>query len=204
VELILIRHAEPEEQVVVGGGADPELTGLGRAQARALASCPSLGPLDLIVQSPARRAIATASPVAERHGLTPVTVQELAEWDWGAEDYVPVEIMRAADDPRWRNMVRGEAYDGVDVPAFRRRVLTAMGDLARDNPGRRVLVVCHAGVINTYTGDVVGADKLLWFHPAYTSRSRVAVARDGRRGILSINEAPHLIGLELASLAAAG
>jgi broad specificity phosphatase PhoE len=205
MELILVRHAEPVAHVVAAGNADPGLTPVGVAQAQALADSPALGHVDLIVQSPARRAMETARPIAEQRGLNPVTVDALVEWDWGSADYIPVEAMRAANDPRWQRMVRGEPYDGVDVPAFRRRVLTAIGDVVAANPGRRrVLVVCHAGVINAYTGDVVGTDMLLWFHPAYTSFCRVAAARDGRRGILSINETPHLLGVELATAAVAG
>lgn len=205
MELILVRHAEPAELVAADGHADPGLTPLGVAQAQALADSPALGRVDLIVQSPARRAVQTAHPIAAQRDLTPVTVDDLVEWDWGAADYVPVEVMRAANDPRWQNVIRGEAYDGVDVPAFRRRILSAIGKIVAANPGsRRVLVVCHAGVINAYTGDVLGAKSLLWFHPAYSSFCRVAAARDGRRGILSINETPHLIGVKLATPAAAG
>jgi broad specificity phosphatase PhoE len=104
--------------------------------------------------------------------------------------------MRRVNDPRWQQVIRGEPYGDVDVPAFRRRVLDAIGGLVAAHPGpQRVLVVCHAGVINSYIGDVIGSRTVIWFHPAYTSFSRVAAARGGRRGILSLNETPHLVAL---------
>ncbi len=55
-----------------------------------------------------------------------------------------------------------------------------------------MLVVCHGGVINTYTADVLGLGAMLFFEPAYTSISRVLVSRDGARSLLSLNETGHL------------
>lgn len=202
MEFVIIRHAEPTALRVESGAADPGLTPLGKAQAEALASCPALDGVGLVVQSPSRRAIETARPVAERFGLDPVTVPELTEFDHGDAEYVPVEHLRKLRDERWDAMVRGEAYGNVDVPAFRARVTEAFAALAAVHPGpRRVVVVAHAGVINAYIGDVIGVEKLLWFAPAYSSISRVAAARDGRRGILSLNETPHLLGLDRATSA---
>lgn len=187
---------------VESGAADPGLTPLGQAQAAALAMCAALDNVAVVVQSPSRRAIETARPIAERFGLDPVTVPELTEFDHGDAEYVPVEHLRKLRDGRWDAMVRGEAYGNVDVPAFRARVTEAFAVLAAAHPGpRRVVVVAHAGVINAYTGDVIGMEKLLWFAPAYSSISRVAAARDGRRGILSLNETPHLLGLDRATTA---
>jgi 2,3-bisphosphoglycerate-dependent phosphoglycerate mutase len=196
MEFLIVRHAEPVAMRVESGAADPALTMLGRAQADALAACPALGRLDVVAQSPSRRAVETARPIAERFGIEPVSVPGLAEFDHGQPEYVPVEQLRALRDERWDAMMRGEAYGEVDVPAFRARVTDAFAALAAANPGqRRVVVVCHSGVINAYIGDVIGMEKLLWFAPAYSSISRVAAARDGRRGILSLNETPHLLGL---------
>lgn len=200
MEFVIVRHAEPSAMRVESGAADPGLTSLGRAQAQALADCPALDAVDVIVQSPSRRATETARPIAERLGIDPVTVPGLAEFDHGQAEYVPVEQLRELRDGRWDAMVRGEAYGEVDVPAFRARVQQSFAELAAANPGRRrVVVVCHSGVINAYTGGVIGMEKLLWFAPAYSSFSRVAAARDGRRGIVSLNETPHLLGLDHAT-----
>jgi broad specificity phosphatase PhoE len=197
VELILIRHAKPEAATVRRGRADPGLTELGQAQAKALAASPGLGPIDLIVQSPARRAIETARPLAQRLGLDPVTLPDLAEWDWGSEDYTPVEALREADDHRWQTLMRGELYGDVDTPAFRRRVLGVFGRLvAGALDDQRVAAICHGGVINAYLGDVIGMEALLWCHPRYASFSRVSVARDGRRTLISLNEMAHVVASE--------
>jgi probable phosphoglycerate mutase len=54
------------------------------------------------------------------------------------------------------------------------------------------VVVCHGGVINTYTGAILGLDRMLWFEPNYTSITRVLVHRGGQRSIVTLNETPHL------------
>jgi 2,3-bisphosphoglycerate-dependent phosphoglycerate mutase len=55
-----------------------------------------------------------------------------------------------------------------------------------------VAVVCHGGVINAYTGHVLGIAEPLFFLPAYTSISRVFASSAGVRSIGSLNEASHL------------
>jgi broad specificity phosphatase PhoE len=204
MEFIVVRHAEPEAITVIEGSADPGLTALGRAQAEALARCSGLGHIDLIVQSPARRAIETAAPLAASRGLTPITLAGLAELDWGAKDYTPVETMRATNDPRWQAAaLRGEGWG--DASSFRARVVETFTELALANPGAtRIAAVCHNGVLNAWIGEVIGMQPLFWLHAAYTSYSRVAVARDGRRGILSLNETPHLLALQQPAGVSAG
>ena len=58
--------------------------------------------------------------------------------------------------------------------------------------GQRVVVVTHGGVINVFLAHVLGIDQLLWFHPEYTSVSRVHAARTGERSVATVNETAHL------------
>ena len=63
------------------------------------------------------------------------------------------------------------------------------------HPGQRVAVVCHGGVINAYTGHVLGVDNPLFFLPEYTSITRVFAASSGERSIHTLNEFAHLRGM---------
>jgi probable phosphoglycerate mutase len=56
------------------------------------------------------------------------------------------------------------------------------------------VIVCHGGVINTYTGDVIGlsTDRTLWFSPDYAGISNIKVSSSGIRSIASLNETAHL------------
>jgi broad specificity phosphatase PhoE len=193
MELILVRHARPERHVVAEGSADPGLHPSGVAGAAALAAWLATEPVDVIAQSPARRAVETAAPLARRRGLTPVTVPDLAEFDAGSSSYIPVEEMRATCDPRWLALRDGRLYGTVDGPdSFRRRVVAAIEELVQANPARKVVVVCHGGVINAYAGHVLGITKPLWFAPAYAGVTRILAARTGRRAVASLNETAHL------------
>ena len=57
---------------------------------------------------------------------------------------------------------------------------------------RRVVAVCHGGVINVALASVLGLDQPLWFDPGYTSISRMAASRTGIRSVSSLNETAHL------------
>jgi 2,3-bisphosphoglycerate-dependent phosphoglycerate mutase len=190
MELLLIRHALPVriDEGVFDGPADPMLAPTGHAQATALAEWLADEEIDAIWCSPMRRARETAAPLSERLGL-PITVDEgIAEYDRESLSYIPVEELKAANDPRWYQVPeQPEHFRGVVVEAVERIVAA--------HPRQRVAVVCHGGVINVYTGHVLGIDDPLFFLPAYTSISRVLAASTGERSIVTLNEAAHLRNL---------
>jgi probable phosphoglycerate mutase len=199
MELLLVRHAEPVRVAPGESGGDPvdpRLTGAGRDQARRLADWYATERLDHVVSSPLRRALETATPLAARHGLEPEVVDGLVEYDANADHYIPVEELRETRDERWVAMVEGrwEEYGGEAPDAFRARIVPTVDAVVGRFPGARVAVVCHGGVINVYTGHVLGLARHLWFEPAYTSVTRVAASRRGDRSLLSLNETAHLVG----------
>ncbi len=188
-----MRHARPERIERPGSGvaADPGLSEAGRRQAEALAArlraeVDAGRPLDAVWTSPLRRARETAGPLGAALGLDVEVGDDLAEFDRHADSYVPLEDLKAAGDPRWR---AGPA----DPEAFRRSAVAAVEAVVAAHPRQRVVLVGHGGVINAYTGWVLGQRELLFFWPEYTSISRVLAAGDGRRGIGSLNEAGHLL-----------
>jgi broad specificity phosphatase PhoE len=199
MELLLIRHALPVRRELVTGAADPELSPAGKAQAGHLADYLATERLDAVYSSPLRRAVETGGPVAARHGLDPVIVDDVAEWDRMASEYVPVEELKAADDPRWRALVAGVWTSDESPAQFRARVLAAIERLVGSHAGGRIAVVCHGGVINTYLAAVLDLDPKRpgFFYPNYTSIHRVMAAGTGERSILTINETSHLRGTGL-------
>lgn len=198
MELLLIRHALPVRREMTDGPADPELSEAGTAQARHLATYLSDEPLDAIYSSPLRRARETASPVALSRDMGVGVVDGVAEWDQHATEYVPVEELKAADDPRWRAMLQGEWDSDESRDEFRGRVLDALEELIAAHRGQRIAVVCHGGVINTYLAHVLGIDDAVgFFYPNYTSIHRVAAAGSGERSVITLNETSHLRGTGL-------
>lgn len=194
MELLLIRHGLPVRRELEAGAADPELSEAGRLQAEHLAAYLSSERLDAVYASPLRRAHQTAEPVARDQGREIVLVDEVAEWDRNSNEYVPVEELKAANDPRWQAMLRGEWTVHEESPEeFRARVVDALEVLIAKHTGDRIAVVCHGGVINGYLSHILGlANPQGFFYPNYTSIHRVAAARSGERSIVTVNETSHL------------
>jgi 2,3-bisphosphoglycerate-dependent phosphoglycerate mutase len=195
MELLLVRHALPVRRELEVGAADPELSDEGRQQAALLADYLGAERLDAIYASPLRRARQTAQPVADVAGLEVTLEDEVAEWDRHSNEYVPIEELKANDDPRWQALVRGEWTSHDESPEqFAARTVGALERIIAEHRGERIAVVCHGGVINGYLAHVLGLGEHSFFYPNYTSIHRVAAAGTGERSIVTVNETPHLRG----------
>lgn len=200
MELVLVRHALPVriDATPDGAPADPELSPRGWEQAERLVEALTLDGVDALYTSPSRRARETATPLERALGRTAEVDDGLAEFDSGDSSYVPVEELKAAGDPRWTALVHGDLYShDVDPVAFRARVVEAVERIAARHPGGRVVLFSHAGAINAAAGAVLGQERTIWFAPDYCSINRIAAARDGRRGVVSLNETGHVRDLLL-------
>jgi 2,3-bisphosphoglycerate-dependent phosphoglycerate mutase len=209
MELLLIRHALPERiQTKDGSPADPPLSAIGRAQAERLAHWlaadasfaqraegerrPS-GVIGAIYSSPMRRARETAEPIARAIGAEIEIDPGLVEMDHLSEVYVPLEQLKAEDYPRWQALIQqGGLYAGVDLAAFRYNVVTSVERAIAANPGGRVAIVCHGGVINAWAGHVLGIADPFFLDVAYTGVSRFLAASTGERSVRSLNETAHM------------
>jgi 2,3-bisphosphoglycerate-dependent phosphoglycerate mutase len=194
MELLLIRHALPVRREIESGAADPELSEDGRAQAAHLAQYLSTEALDAVYASPMRRAQQTAEPLARSQGKEIVLIDDVAEWDRNSNEYVPVEELKAANDPRWQAMLSGDWNTHEEsTEQFSARVVGAIETLIDAHGGDRIAVVCHGGVINSYLAHVLGVtQRQSFFYPNYTSIHRIAAARGGERTIITVNETAHL------------
>jgi probable phosphoglycerate mutase len=200
MELLLVRHALPVRRELEIGHADPELSANGHAQAAHLAEyLAAEAPLDALYASPLKRARQTAAPIAERFGLELMVEDAVAEWDRHSNEYVPIEELKATDDPRWQALLRGEWTSHDETPEqFTERVVGAIEAMVARHRSQRIAVVCHGGVINSYLAHVLGlSGSQTFFYPNYTSIHRVAAAATGERSIVTINETAHLRGTGL-------
>lgn len=196
---MLIRHGLPVRRELSEGIADPELAAAGHEQARHLVSYLSNESIDAIYSSPLRRAHQTADALAAARHLGITTIDDVAEWDRNSRAYVPVEELKATNDPRWQAMMSGDWSAHDESPAeFSARVVPALETLVDAHSGHRVAVVCHGGVINAYLLHILGLPVGRgFFYPNYTSIHRVAASRNGHRSVVTINETSHLRGTGL-------
>ena len=194
MELLLIRHGRPRPERS-DGAVDPPLTDRGRAEAVLLADHLRSGPgpaPDVVWTSPMRRARETAAAITSHAHVD----ERLREFDSGATSYTPPELSTAGpaeQQARWRALETGVWGDHhFDPDAFERRVAEVFDAIVAAHPSSVVAVVCHSGVINSFLGGVLERPRGMFFRPDYTSISRVAASRDGRRQLLSLNETGHL------------
>lgn len=199
MELLLIRHGLPVRRELREGIADPELAPAGQQQAKHLAEYLSSEEIDALYSSPQLRALQTAEAIAAVKGLLVKVIDDVAEWDRNSSFYIPTEELKAANDPRWQAMVRGEfTVDDEELESFRIRVVDAIEALIAVHPGERIVVSCHGGVINAYLSHVLGLPiSRGFFYPNYTSIHRVMASSAGHRSVMTLNETAHLRGTGL-------
>ncbi len=189
MQLIFVRHAEPHNHSSPRGIADPDLTSLGEVEAERVAAFLRAESIAAIFSSPARRAVATAQPLAKLVHAQILTRIEFAEFNYGSSEYLSVGELRLRNDPRWQALVRGEIYDcPVSAEELRARITRAIDTVVAEHAGETVAVFTHSGVINLYVGGIIGMDRPIWTAPAHASISRVLADGSGRRTLLSLNE----------------
>jgi broad specificity phosphatase PhoE len=142
--LLLARHGETDwnREGRWQGWADPPLNTTGRAQARELAEQLRATPFDAVYASDLSRAHETAEIVAAPHGVPVLIDRDLREIDIGAWS----GLTRPEIDARFPD---GSRPDGETREQHAERVLAAVTRIARDNAGRRVLIVTHGGTLRT-------------------------------------------------------
>lgn len=160
--ILIARHGESDwnREHRWQGQADRPLTERGREQAQALAERLAHVELDTVYSSDLRRALDTASAVAQRQGLDVQVVEDLREVDVGswsgltreeAEERFPDGFRRwRAGFPGWDD---GETYE-----AMADRVLGAVERLGREHGDGQLLVVSHGGPIRALHAAALGLD----------------------------------------------
>jgi probable phosphoglycerate mutase len=182
---VILRHGETEWNVAsrIQGHTDSELTALGRRQAEALGQRMVSETFDVLVSSDLGRAYNTAGSVASRTGHPIVKDARLRERCFGvAEGLTYGELDHQYPDAFSR--VR-ETDPDFQIPGgesrrqFQDRVRKAFESLAAAHHGKRIVIVCHGGVLaalyRVMHGIAVGAP-----HPIpIANASFNAVAYDG-------------------------
>ncbi len=178
LEIVLVRHAQPEWEPEGRAVDDPGLTPLGHAQAKLAAEWLALAPFDAFYTSPLQRTRETARPIANALGRQPEILTWLHElklpsMDGFTSDQVQDFFRRANArelDAWWDGMPGGESFRH-----FYERVSGGLESL---------LVGDHALGIHEVSGH------RLWKVPQ--KRRILIVAHEGTNAVLL----SHLLGIE--------
>ncbi|CAA0129923.1 Putative phosphoserine phosphatase 2 [Mycolicibacterium vanbaalenii] len=183
MHLTLMRHGEPIRGDL--DALDPGLADGGWAQARRTAPFVLARGVDRLYCSPQRRARETAQVIGDALGLAPIENDGLVEFDHGTP-YVHYDDGQASV---WRHYDAGDLSPwGLTAEAFHARIRNTIDRLAQHHPGERVLAVCHGGVINAWTCQVLGTpERIQVMDPSYASLHRYDLD-GGRWRLQSLNE----------------
>lgn len=196
MEIVLIRHGEPEwvrDGLAVN---DPPLTDRGLRQAERLAAALAAEPFDEVLVSPLVRARQTAAPLLEALGVGEMIdpwLEEIRDPMWhgspaerAAEAYA--ELRSRSAEARWNGLDGGEPIRDfvgrirLGATAFLadrgvERSATELPVWQIAEPGRRIALIAHAGTNSVTIGHLLGLEPTPWewdrFVLGHTSVSRV-------------------------------
>jgi probable phosphoglycerate mutase len=218
VEIVLIRHGQPEWVKDGLNVVDPPLTDLGHEQAARMAEVLAEEPFDEVLVSPLQRARQTAAPLYERLGRPEQVepwLEEIRDPGWHGSpaekaQQAYAELKGRAADERWDGLVGGESIreftDRIHVGASeflrRRRIVRVEHELPIWSPGdfgKRIALVAHAGTNSITIGHMLGLVPTPWewdrFVLGHASISRIEAlpVKDGWTfSLTSLSNAEHI------------
>ncbi len=181
MELVLVRHAQPEWVRDGLNVVDPPITELGRRQAEALATAMSGQDFDEVLVSPLLRARQTAAPVLRALGRDEdidMWLEEIRDPKWhgtpaerAAEAYRELSSRPSAD--RWHGLEGGENIRefvqrirlGAEKFLQERGVHQVEGELPVwqiAEPGKRIALIAHAGTNSIVICHLLGLPPTPW------------------------------------------
>ena len=210
VRLYLIRHGQSGGNVAREEGRqaefDPPLTPVGEEQARRLGQRMAEYGVDAIYSSPLQRSYNTGLAIARLTGHEITVIDDLQEINeparraGGADiEVAPLpdgvthdEIKRRFEqDPTWDNLPGSEAS-----AHFRARITGAINHIVEENPGKKVAITCHGGVIQSYVAAMLGLRSDFPFYSFNASITSIRASGD-RRALWRLNDLAHLEGMRM-------
>ena len=153
LRIILVRHGQTEWNDGGAGGEhfrgriDIALNLTGVAQARAVADRLASLTVAAVYSSPLRRALDTASPTAQRHGLKVQPFPNLLDIDyglWGGRSHKEVAEHWPQLYRRWRTAPgKVQIPGGECLEDVRRRVVEGLDRLLKQHEGETIVLVGH-------------------------------------------------------------
>ena len=227
MEIVLVRHAQPDWEP--GGRAvdDPGLTDLGHAQAARVAEALAGEQFDAIHVSPLTRVVETAAPILEKLGRSALHHSWMREMGLASLQGSTTERVReyfahahARELVRWWDgMPGGESFrhfyervtgglEGLLANDHRVAIHEDAGNRLWQIPGdmERLLLVAHEGTNAVLISHLLGIEPVPWAHLHFASswasitRIRSVEITGGALFALTVfNGVEHLAGLEAAA-----
>lgn len=165
IKIILVRHcqAEGNEKRFFQGTIDTEITEKGKKQIEATVKRLEDENIDLVYSSPLKRAVATASGIAESHGIAQdkiIIENDLKEIDAGVFDGMAIkDVVRLFPEQsdNWDNHPERFKPDGSEgMENVYKRAGRVLKKLIGENEGKCVCVVSHGCLIRNILCNAYG------------------------------------------------
>ena len=176
----LIRHGEPEGGQMFRGSKDDPLSDTGWQQM--IAAIAEGDQWDAIVSSPMQRCQHFAQQLADEHRIPLHIEKDLREIGFGEwEGLTAGRIQERYGDHLnrfWQDPIAFRPPGGEAVTDFYQRTIDGFDRWQQTLAGKRVLVVCHGGVIRMVLANVLGIPlerSFTGFAVPYACRSRIQV-----------------------------
>jgi len=150
--LYIVRHGRTKVNAAgkLLGRSDPELDEIGRKQASDLAN--RLGEIDLVISSPLKRTMETASYISS----TVETDPRWLELDYGTLEGRSIESIDDEVWKKWRSDIHWAPDKGESLGALAIRVSEACEEIAKISKDREVVVVTHVSPVKAALAWVLG------------------------------------------------
>jgi broad specificity phosphatase PhoE len=204
--VLLIRHGQSRGNAEgrFGGHTDTPLSARGRRQAEATAKALASEKFSAIYSSDLKRAVETATPLANRTGAPlelsdafrerSVGVMEGLTFEEAAQQY-PEQYAALLHRDFEHVLLGGESYRQTLDRASRK-----LDECIAKNKGGRIAVFTHTGAICILVLHLMGALdspelKPVWIATSNCGTSRFDLRDDGFVRVLALNDTRHLVGI---------
>lgn len=159
--IYLVRHGATEwnHDKRAQGHADIDLDAEGHRQAVAIAQDLAHLPVDAVYSSDLKRAVDTARPIAETHGLEVQIDPSFREIDQGEWTGLHVDEIQKRWPGLWGPARHYTARPGGESPQqVRERALAAVKRVVSGHPDGMAAIVSHGGTIRWIAAEALGYD----------------------------------------------
>lgn len=197
--LLLLRHGETalNQERRYSGRGDTPLTPVGEQQAaRAAERLSGMPGIAAVLTSPLRRAVQTASVVAEAVGVPLIQRPRLIETDFGAWEGLTFDEARARDPELHQRWLGSEDVAPPGGESFRmvgERIDAELAAIQAEYPAETVVVVSHVTPIKLFLRSALqGGPSILYrLHLDAGSLSIVDFYPDGGAAVRLVNDVSH-------------
>ena len=160
-KFVIVRHGESlgNAKRIILGHTDWDITDLGKRQAEVTTEALADRHFDAVYSSDLCRAYNTVLPAATSRGLAVIPEQGLREQFVGDWEGCPVnELIEQYGElytVNWRHHFGTfRAPGGESIPELGRRIENTLAKIAKENPGKSILIGTHAAAIRAFWGRI--------------------------------------------------